>query len=67
MNHSHVHTDEERYRCFVFKKGDSASGELEVQMAQSAQASCLGLWSVDEGYRTFNMRKCESPGYSFKT
>ena len=70
MNHSHVYTDEARYRCFVFqkqqpggKRGSSSSskGETVFKMAQSNQASCLGLWSVDEGYKTFTLKKRESP------
>ena len=61
MNHSHVYTDESRYRCFVYQRqrqshhGDSK--EAVYKMAQSNQASCLGLWSVDEGYKTFTLKK----------
>ena len=64
MNHSHVYTDESRYRCFVYQRqrqshhGDSK--EAVYKMAQSNQASCLGLWSVDEGYKTFTLKKRES-------
>ena len=63
MNHSHVYTDESRYRCFVYQRqrqshhGDSK--EAVYKMAQSNQASCLGLWSVDEGYKTFTLKKRE--------
>ena len=66
MNHSHVYTDESRYRCFLYQKhrrhrplpgGDRK--EVVFKMAQSNQASCLGLWSVDEGYKTFTLKKCE--------
>ena len=69
MNHSHVYTDEARYRCFVFQKVQGSNkaggggnngghrGETVFKMAQSNQASCLGLWSVDEGYKTFTLKK----------
>lgn len=59
MNHSHVYTDEARYRCFVYQK---QPGERQVtyKMAQSGFASCLDLWNVNEGYRTFTMKKLES-------
>ena len=63
MNHSHVYTDESRNRCFVYQRqrqshhGDSK--EAVYKMAQSNQASCLGLWSVDEGYKTFTLKKRE--------
>ena len=65
MNHSHVYTDEARYRCFVFQKVQPGKGgvkgrETVFKMAQSNQASCLGLWSVDEGYKTFTLKKRKS-------
>jgi len=66
MNHSHVYTDESRYRCFVYQRqrqshhGDSK--EAVYKMAQSNQASCLGLWSVDEGYKTFTLKKLSKEG-----
>ena len=64
MNHSHVYTDESRYRCFIYQRQRQSSSSTSkpsttYKMAQSTQASCLGLWSVDEGYRTFNLKKCE--------
>ena len=60
LNHSHVYTDETRYRCFVYQRQHSASNELgrvTYKMAQSLYASCLGLWNVNEGHRTFTMTK----------
>ena len=65
MNHSHVHNDDSRYRCFIYQKlrhgGSSGNGGKEVtyKMAQSSWASCLGLWNVDEGYKTFTLKKRE--------
>ena len=37
----------------------SGNSAVKIKMAMSAQASCLGLWSVDEGYKTFEMKKRE--------
>ena len=66
MNHSHVHNDDSRYRCFIYQKlrhGGSSGGnggkEVTYKMAQSSWASCLGLWNVDEGYKTFTLKKRE--------
>ena len=61
MNHSHVYTDESRYRCFVYRRtrhhDDADDTGTVYKMAQSSQASCLGLWNVDEGYRTYKLTK----------
>lgn len=83
MNHSHIYTDNERYRCFVYQRqrphhqqshhhhhqiheddgtGPNDSPEVIYKMAQSNQASCLGLWSVDEGYKTFTFKKLQNEG-----
>ena len=61
LNHSHVYTDEARYRCFVFQRQHSKNPNDPVtyKMAQSLFASCLGLWNVNEGYKTFTMTKCK--------
>ena len=60
LNHSHVYTDEARYRCFVYQRQHSnENGEVRYKMAQSLFASCLGLWNVNEGYKTFTMTKCK--------
>ena len=57
MNHSHVYTDEARYRCFVYQKIPGDELQPVYKMAQSSFASCLGLWNVYEGYKTFTMKK----------
>jgi len=57
MNHSHIYTDEARYRCFVYQKTQGDENQPEYKMAQSGFATCLGLWSVSEGYKTFTMKK----------
>lgn len=59
MNHSHIYTDEARYRCFVYQKTQGDENQPEYKMAQSGFATCLGLWSVNEGYKTFTMKKRE--------
>ena len=60
LNHSHVYTDETRYRCFVYQRQHSNElGRVTYKMAQSLYASCLGLWNVNEGHKTFTMTKCK--------
>ena len=63
LNHSHVYTDEARYRCFVFQRQhtNAPNEPTTYKMAQSLFASCLGLWNVNEGYKTFTMTKCKPP------
>ena len=56
MSHDHVHNDETRYRCFVYEKAGKGENRT-VTMAQSLSATCRGLWSPTEGYRTFKMEK----------
>ena len=51
------------YRCFLYERRlePAASGGQEwvVRMSQSFQSSCKGLWSVDEGARTYTLKKGE--------
>ena len=56
MNREHVYSDESKYRCFVYEKTGKGDNKT-VKMAQSLSASCQGLWSPTEGYRTFDMKK----------
>ena len=58
MNREHVYSDESKYRCFVYEKSGKGDNRT-VRMAQSLAASCTGLWSPQEGYRTFDMEKGE--------
>ena len=37
----------------------SGNTAVKIKMAMSAQASCLGLWNVNEGYKTFELKKCK--------
>ena len=58
-----VYTDEARYRCYLYQRqrgGEGGKGGAVVfKMAQSDKASCVGLWSVDEGVKTFTLKKRE--------
>jgi len=60
MNREHVYSDESKYRCFVYEKSGKGDNKT-VKMAQSLSASCDGLWSPTEGYRTFDMAKVSGP------
>ena len=69
MNHTHVYNDDSRYRCFIYQKirtpggggkGGHRDAAASYKMAQSSYASCLGLWNVDEGDKTFTLKKRES-------
>lgn len=60
LNHTHIHNDEARYRCFLYQQERSSPdsfGQVVYKMAQSDKASCVGLWSVDEGVKTFKLTK----------
>jgi len=60
MNRDHVYSDESKYRCFVYEKSGKGDNKT-VKMAQSLTATCNGLWSPMEGYRTFDMNKVDGP------
>ena len=57
----HVYSDEARYRCFVYEK-EGKGDNRTVRMAQSLSATCRGLWSPQEGYRTFALEKVAKTG-----
>ena len=42
-------------RCFRYERHGVGGGTLH--MAQSFTGSCMGLWSVDEGARTFRLNR----------
>ena len=44
-------------RCFRYESRVGLDGRVTLHMAQSFAGSCMGLWSVDEGARTFRMNK----------
>ena len=56
MDREHVFSDESKYRCFVYSKAGKGDNRT-VKMAQSLAATCTGLWSPVEGYRTFQLEK----------
>ena len=41
----------------IFQKTPGDELQPVYKMAQSSFASCLGLWNVYEGYKTFTMKK----------
>ena len=71
LNSTHARTDEARYRCFLYQRqrggghgaghtrGHRGHSDVIFKMAQSEKASCVGLWSVDEGVKTFTLKKCK--------
>jgi len=57
----HQLSEERRYRCYVYEqygKGDNRT----VKMAESAAATCKGLWSPAEGYKVFDMERVVGSG-----
>ena len=47
-------------RCFRYESrfgGANGAAGVTLYMAQSFTSSCMGLWSVDEGARTFKMNR----------
>ena len=66
VNQKHIHNDEARFKCFVYQRQrHHGSREMVYKMAQSEKASCVGLWSVDEGVKTFKMTKSKFNVYIF--
>ncbi len=65
LNSTRVYTDEARYRCYLYQKQGGASpsshggSSVVFKMSQSDKASCVGLWSVEEGVKTFTLKKRE--------
>ncbi|XP_056638629.1 uncharacterized protein LOC130446404 [Diorhabda sublineata] len=60
IHHSHVTSNEDRYRCFVYEKTGSPSGatdDVDYRVAQSGDATCNGLFSATEGSRTMTLKK----------
>lgn len=59
LHRQHVYTDEQRYRCFVYEYHGKGSARV-LRMAESVSATCKGLWSPLEGFRTFEISKVPS-------
>ncbi|CAG9859591.1 unnamed protein product [Phyllotreta striolata] len=58
--HSHVTSNEDRYRCFVYEKASPSSetaDPVEYRVAQSGDATCNGLFSAIEGSRTMTLKR----------
>ncbi|KAL1116737.1 hypothetical protein AAG570_005209, partial [Ranatra chinensis] len=74
IEHGHVTSNEDRYRCFVYEKGGGGGGRGEEQqvvvyrVAQSGDATCNGLFSPMEGSRTMTLHRasptrCKFPSW----
>ncbi|XP_066994092.2 uncharacterized protein [Anabrus simplex] len=64
LHHSMAHTDEDRYRCFVFERISSTGVDTHTRynVAQSGDATCNGLLSATEGSRTMRLTKVDNHG-----
>jgi hypothetical protein len=54
LNREHMYSDESKFKCFVYERVGKGEDKA-VRMAQSESATCNGLWSAYEGFRTFDM------------
>ncbi|KAK4289396.1 hypothetical protein Pmani_037629, partial [Petrolisthes manimaculis] len=52
-------SDEDRYRCFVYKSWDNGN-ETGVRMALSGDATCNGLFSIAGGSMTLILKKVDT-------
>jgi hypothetical protein len=59
VHHAMVHSNEDRYRCFVYERSQGQGQEKHVtyDVAQSGDATCNGLLSAKEGSRTMRLTK----------
>jgi hypothetical protein len=56
LNREHMYSDESKFKCFVYERvGGKGEEKAGIRMAQSESATCSGLWSAQEGFRTFDM------------
>ena len=51
-----VRDDADRYRCFIYESAPATSS-YDYMMAQSGEASCSGLTSINAGYRVLRLSK----------
>ena len=63
LNREHMYSDESKFKCFVYERVGKGEEGKAVRMAQSESATCSGLWSAHEGFRTFDME----PGRYYPT
>ncbi|XP_064477131.1 uncharacterized protein LOC135391007 isoform X2 [Ornithodoros turicata] len=59
LDHRMAKTDEDKFRCFVYEKSQDPNTAFLV--AQSADATCDGLVSPNEGSRTMKLRHSAHP------
>lgn len=57
MSHAHASSDEDKFRCFIFEFANPLVPSEGLQLAQSGDASCNGLFSPSEGSRTLSLSK----------
>ena len=57
MSHAHASDDEDRFRCFVFEFDNPFVPSEGLQLAQSGDATCNGLFSPNEGSRTMKLTR----------
>lgn len=71
VSHSHITSNEDRFRCFVYEKSSIVAAEptddfgylpklhdaADFRLAQSGDATCNGLFSPMEGSRTMTLKK----------
>jgi len=59
LHHPMAHSDEDRYRCFVYERSQGQGRERRstYDVAQSGDATCNGLLSAKEGSRTMRLTK----------
>jgi hypothetical protein len=55
LNREHMYSDESKFKCFVYERVGKGEEKAGIRMAQSEAATCSGLWSAQEGFRTFDM------------
>lgn len=62
VDHQYARNDEDRYRCFAFENSILGDGRTRTtwKMSQSGDASCMGLFSVYDGYKTMKLTKVSS-------
>ena len=66
INHAHAVTDEEKFRCFVYdyssNRSDTGTELIQsLRLAQSADATCNGLYSPRDGSKTLALTRGKPP------
>lgn len=58
LEHNLATSSEEKFRCFIYEDLEDDSG---YQVAQSGDATCIGLFSPNEGSRIMRLNRASSP------